>query len=318
MRVLIISIFILAIYSPASAQHDFDRDSAYYFIKQQIAFGPRVPGTDGHSKCAQFFVDKFTDYQAKVVLQEFDAKLYNGQWVKLQNVIASYNPKASKRIILSAHWDTRPLADKDVLNKKTPIDGANDGASGPGILLEIARQLSSEPINPKLGVDIILFDGEDQGEPSGYKIEKTIENAGDIWWCLGSRYWAENPHQKNYKAKFGILLDMVGAPQATFYKEGGSMQFAAKYMNKVWRIARKNGFADYFKDKRVAGIMDDHIFVSKDANIPMLNIIHFDLDEKDNFPAYHHTQADNLQAISPRTLQVVGETILLVLMKYGL
>ena len=318
MRILVISFFILGICNAATGQLNFNQDSAYNFTKQQVAFGPRVPGTPGHSKCAQYFVKKFTQYKAKVIVQRFEADLYDGKSVKLQNIIASYNPDASKRIILSAHWDTRSIADKDSLNKNSPIDGANDGASGPGVLLEIARQLSEVSINPKLGIDIIFFDGEDQGEPLGYKLTRTIENAGKIWWCLGSQYWSENPHQKNYKAKFGILLDMVGAPNATFYKEGGSMQFAAKYMNMVWRIAQKNGHADYFINKKVPGIMDDHIFVSNDANIPMLNIIHFNLENEDNFPAYHHTHEDNLQTISPITLQVVGETILLALMKHGL
>lgn len=310
-------VFISVVFfQAANAQVKFNQDSAYHFVQKQVSFGPRVPGTDGHDACAKFLINKLESYGAQVTTQKFSAILYNQRKEAFTNIIASFNPKVSPRILLAAHWDTRPLADKDSINKSKPIAGANDGASGTAILLEIGRQLAG--LNPKklnYGVDIILFDGEDQGEPSGYKLERTIENAGIIYWCLGSQYWAENPHQADYKAKFGILLDMVGAPEARFFKEGGSMQFAGRYMNKVWRIARKAGFEDFFINEKVSGIMDDHIFVSKDADIPMLNIVHLDLDNQDNFADYHHTHADNIKAIDKITLHAVGSTVLNVIIK---
>ncbi len=298
----------------ADAQILFNPDSAYFFIQKQLNFGPRVPGTIGHSQCATFFIEKLNSYNARVEVQQFTTAQYDSTQLDLKNIIASFHPELSPRILLAAHWDTRPFADKDKTNADIPIAGANDGASGPAVLLEIARLLSALPAdNLKYGVDIILFDGEDQGEPHGYQIKRTIENAGKIWWCLGSQYWSKNPHSLASKAKFGILLDMVGAPNATFYKEGGSMQFAAKYMNKVWRIARKSGFQQYFINQKVAGIMDDHIFVSKDAGIPMLNIIHLSSENEDSFPHYHHKHTDDISCINKSTLNAVGSTIVQVL-----
>lgn len=316
MRHLIFAICCLLSAGLVGAQPPFNQDSAYFFVEKQLAFGPRVPGMAGHADCADFFVKKLKSYGAGVQEQKFTAELYDSTTLNLRNIIASFYPEKKRRILLAAHWDTRAIADKDNVMKNVPIAGANDGASGPAVLLEIARQVSIINVERlKFGVDIILFDGEDQGEPLGYQMKRTIENAGKIWWCLGSQYWVKNPHQEGYDAKMGILLDMVGAPDARFYKEGGSMQFASRQMNKVWRVARKAGFGKYFIDKKVPGLMDDHIFVSKDAGIPTLDIIHMDLDNEDNFPDYHHTRADNLDQVSKQTLKAVGATVMLMILK---
>jgi glutaminyl-peptide cyclotransferase len=290
----------------------FNSDSAYYFIQKQLDFGPRVPGLKGHTECARYIETKLKEYGATTYVQHFTAETYHGKTLELMNIIGSFNPRAKKRILLGTHWDTRPYADKDSIMKEVPIPGANDGGSGTGILLEIARVLSENPL-PRIGVDMIFFDGEDYGEPEGYVLERTIENAGKIWWCLGSQYWSKNMHDPNYKAKFGILLDMVGGKDARFYKEGGSMQFAKKYVNKVWKVAHKIGHGEYFVKKNVRGIMDDHIFVNRDAGIPMLNIIEYNPATKDFFPDYHHTHGDNINVIGKETLQAVGETVLYIL-----
>lgn len=313
---LFVSTFFYFVLSYAVAQSTFNPDSAYHFIEQQLNFGPRVPGTAGHKACADFFIQKLESYGGKVETQKFTAALYDHTTLNLTNIIATFNPEVKPRILLAAHWDTRPIADKDSTHQNEPIPGANDGASGPGVLLEVARQISQLSAQDlRYGVDIILFDGEDQGEPLGFKLERTIENAGKIWWCLGSQYWVQNLHQPDYDAEMGILLDMVGAPEATFYKEGGSMQFASRQVNRVWRVARKAGFSDFFINEKVAGLMDDHIFVSKDAGIPMLDIIHMELSNKDNFPDYHHTHLDNLNQISKESLNAVGSTLMLLLRK---
>jgi glutaminyl-peptide cyclotransferase len=290
----------------------FNSDSAYHFIEKQIAFGPRVPGHPGHQACADFIESKLKEYGAVTVIQSFRAEAYDGSTLQLKNIIGSFNPSASKRILLATHWDTRPFADKDSILKNVPIPGANDGGSGTGILLEIARLLGGNPL-PAIGIDMIFFDGEDHGEPEGHVMEKTIENAGKIWWCLGSQYWSKNMHDPNYHAKFGILLDMVGGRDARFYKEGGSMQFAKKYVNKVWKAAHKIGHDGHFIKKNVRGIMDDHIFVNRDAGIPMIDIIEYNPATKNFFPDYHHTHEDNLSNISKETLQAVGETVLYIL-----
>ncbi len=192
----------------------FDADSAYAFVEKQVNFGPRVPGTEAHSNCANWFVQKFKEYGAVVEVQNFKARTYDRVTRNGKNIIASYKPEEPKRILLMAHWDTRPFADHDDDPEKQnqPIDGANDGGSGVGVLLEVARQLSMKL--PDVGVDIVLFDLEDWGPPSDMQI---AYNEG--YWALGSQYWSQNPHKYGYTAAYGILLDMVGAEGAEFRRE---------------------------------------------------------------------------------------------------
>jgi len=288
----------------------FNSDSAYFFIQKQINFGPRVPNTDAHKVCGEFLVNKFKSYGASVIEQNFSEQAYNGKILYLKNIIATYNPDARKRILLGSHWDTRPYADKDVEARYKPIDGANDGGSGVGVLLEVARILSKNE-KPNIGLDIILFDGEDYGEHEDVEDTPLKNGLVQIWWCLGSQYWAEHPHVPKYSAYYGILLDMVGAKNARFFKEGGSMQFAPKVVQKVWNTARSLGYSNYFINTNSPGIMDDHIFVNRDAKIPMIDIVEYDPDSPSYyFGDYHHTRNDNIHIIDKQTLQAVGETVL--------
>jgi glutaminyl-peptide cyclotransferase len=288
----------------------FNNDSAYVFIEKQVRFGPRVPNTDPHKLCANYLINKLKSYKAEVIVQEFVEQAYNGQMLNLKNIIGSYNPEAKKRVLLAAHWDTRPFADKDSERRNEPIDGANDGASGVGVLLEIARTMSKNEL-PNIGVDIIFFDGEDYGEHEDIANPPMKNGRVKIWWCLGSQYWAANPHKIKYSAYYGILLDMVGGHNAQFYKEGGSMQFAPKVVQKVWTTARSLGYSNYFINTNSAGIIDDHIFVSRDAKIPMIDIVEYDQSSPTfYFADYHHTHQDNLSVINRQTLQAVGETVL--------
>jgi hypothetical protein len=206
--------------------------------------------------------------------------------------------------MLSAHWDSRRFGDKDSQDMDQPIDGANDGASGVGVLLEIARVINSQELKPDVGIDFILFDGEDDGE-----LDKGPQlNNGQVWWCLGSQYWSINKHVPNYTAYYGILLDMVGAKGAHFYWEGYSRQYAAGILRKVWENAAKIGQGDFFVMRDTAPIMDDHVFVNENAGIPMVDILDFSPDY--GFGHYHHTHSDNMELIDKRTLQAVGETVL--------
>jgi len=182
---------------------DFNADSAFYFVNEQVKFGPRVPNSKAHAKCAVWLETTLKKYTPQVIVQPFTAKAYDGTTLNCKNIIASFNPKSTTRVLLCSHWDSRPYADNDPDSSyhRTPIDGANDGASGVGILLEIARQLKISPAS--IGVDILLLDAEDYGAP---------QNAGFMGaddWALGSQYWSRYPHTPSYSARFGILLDMV-------------------------------------------------------------------------------------------------------------
>lgn len=282
---------------------DFNQDSAYYFIQKQVEFGPRVPNTKVHRQVAEYFVETFQKFNWQVTEQDFEATAYDGTVLYLKNIIASHNPSAPRRILLSAHWDTRPFADKDQENKNQPIDGANDGGSGVGILLEIARIVSNTP-DLAVGVDIILFDGEDYGAPESFKGKRDPYNG----YCLGSQYWGSNKHIKGYSAYYGINLDMVGAEGARFFREGYSMQYAQSIVKKVWDKAHSLGHGQYFVFKDGDPITDDHLFVNEKAKIPMIDII--DYDPQNFFRPYHHTHDDNMELIDKNTIKAVGETVL--------
>lgn len=288
----------------AKAVPEFRADSAYQYIQKQVDFGPRVPNTEEHKMAGAWLQDKMTSFGLEVSTQEFTAEAYDGKKLELTNIIASFRPEAKKRILLAAHWDTRRVADKDTERINEPIDGANDGASGVGVLLEIARIVSSDSLKPEVGIDFIFFDGEDDGKPESAK-----GGTNDAkWWCLGSQYWAKNPHERGYSAYFGILVDMVGAKGARFYKEGVSMQYAKGILNKVWSYAHQIGHSDFFQMRESHAITDDHIPVNEVAKIPMIDIIDYSPDF--GFGRYHHKHADNMDVIDKRTLKAVGETVL--------
>ena len=285
----------------------FNADSAYNYVKKQLDFGPRVPESPAHAQCADWFVNFFNDKADTVYVQNFRTRLYNGKGIDGKNIIAAFNPEAKKRILLAAHWDSRPFADHDPdkNNWNTPIDGANDGASGVGVLMEIARVLKDNPLN--IGVDIILFDLEDYGAP--YFLNLMTNND----WALGSQYWAKNPHIYNYRAYFGILLDMVGAPNPKFPKEYYSQQFAPALSNDIWRVARELGYDEYFSNEIGHPINDDHIYVNAIARIPMIDIIHLENNSESSFYPYWHTVKDNIEQIDAKTLGMVGDVVVNVL-----
>lgn len=284
---------------------DFNADSAYAFVEKQISFGPRVPGTAQHKACKEWLVNKLSSYNQNTIVQEATVKVYNGKSVPMYNIIVSFNPEAKKRFLLAAHWDTRPYADQDVERIKEPILGANDGASGVGVLIEIARQLGLNV--PEQGIDIILFDVEDYGEPDFEDYNKQDT------YCLGSQYWSKTPHVKGYSAQAGILLDMVGAANAVFTLEGTSMNYAPKLMRDVWTAAIQLGHSKYFSFERTSPILDDHYYVNEILQIPMVDIIHHERATEHGFPSHWHKHADNMDVIDKNTLKAVGETVLFFL-----
>lgn len=284
----------------------FDADSAYLYVKNQVDFGPRVPNTKEHVACGNYLVGKLEAFGAKVTNQYADLIAYDGTLLKARNIIGSYKPESKKRIALFAHWDTRPWADNDAdeKNHHTPILGANDGASGVGALLEIARLVNQQ--QPELGIDIIFLDAEDYGTPQFYE-GKHKEEA----WCLGSHYWSRNPHVQGYNARFGILLDMVGGENSVFLKEGYSEEFAPDINKKVWKAAKKAGYGKTFIDERGDTITDDHLFINRLARIKTIDII--PNDPETGFPPTWHTIHDNMDHIDKNTLKAVGQTVLEVI-----
>lgn len=289
---------------------EFNADSAYFFIEEQVAFGPRVPNTTPHRKAGEYFIAALEKYGATVIAQDFTATTFDNQKLNLRNIIASFHPEKTKRILLAAHWDTRPFADKDSERRNAPFDGANDGASGVGVLLEIARVMSQHA-TPEVGIDIILFDGEDWGEKDGEQDTHPLPKGLAAWWCLGSQYWSKNKHKPNYSAYYGILLDMVGGKNAQFAREGYSMEYAPSVVDKIWKTASLLGYSHIFINQREGGITDDHRFVNEIAKIPMVDIVSY--DPATGFGDFHHTQKDNMELISKETLQAVGSTVLRVI-----
>lgn len=285
----------------------FNADSAYHFVTKQVAFGPRVPNTESHRQAGQWLAETLGRFSDTLYLQETRVRAYDGTVLNIKNIIGVFQPDNRRRVLLCAHWDSRPYADydPDPANHYTPIDGANDGASGVGVLLEIARLISQQA--PDIGIDIIFFDAEDYGR-------HRLSNLPDQdTWALGSQHWARNPHRSDYFARFGILLDMVGAYGAQFKREGYSMLFAPNIVRKVWEAAHRSGYGHMFLKRDGGFVTDDHYYVNTIRNIPTINIIHQDDTTEHGFFPQWHTVDDNMDVIDPYTLHAVGETVLSVI-----
>lgn len=283
----------------------FDGQAAKVFVDKQVAFGPRVPNSEGHKKCKEWLVSTFQSFGAKVQEQDFTATSFNNIELNGTNIIARYNPEVKERVILAAHWDTRPFADKDPdqLKQSDPILGADDGGSGVGVLLEIAKNLQAHPI--PMGVDLILFDAEDYGDDKGEDVNS---------WGLGSQHWAKNPHLSVQDVKYGILLDMVGAKGAKFYQEGFSLQNAGPLVRKIWDLARLMKKDQLFINQKSPPVIDDHFFVMKYFGMPMVDIINRPSDEF-GFGKHWHTHGDNMEVIDANVLGAVGQVVTAVIYK---
>ena len=285
---------------------NFNSDSAYFFVERQVSFGPRVISSKAWDKCSKYLTNKLESYGAKVIVQQAPVTTYDQKKHTLRNIIGSYSPEKNNRIALFAHWDSRHVADYDTINTSQPILGANDGGSGVGVLLEIARNINLK--NPKIGVDLIFFDAEDYGQPENSKFPTMNDS-----WCLGSQYWSKNPHKQNYFAKYGILLDMVGGKDAEFWQEGISSYYASNIIKKVWDIAHNIGYSNFFIYKKSPQIMDDHYYVNTITGIPTIDIIEYDPFSKTNFNKHWHTHADNMNNVDRETIKAVGQTVMRVI-----
>jgi glutaminyl-peptide cyclotransferase len=276
----------------------FDAGSAFSYVQHQVEFGPRNPGSTGHQQCLQFLTFEMQKYADAISQQSFHHTGYEGRSYRLTNVIGSFNLQATDRILLGAHWDTRPRAerDPDPLKRNLPILGANDGASGVAVLLELARILSKTP--PPVGVDIILFDGEDYGKE------------GDLdQYCIGAKYFVRNM-PSGFRPRFGIIIDMVGDKEMRLPRESNSMQFAPDVVNLIWNTASHLQIRQ-FENRTGSPIYDDHIPLNE-AGIPTALIIDLELigyDGPDERRRYWHTSYDTPDQISPASLAAVGSVL---------
>ena len=296
-----------------------------------MAFGPRVPNSAAHMQCAVWLIEQLRACGAEVELQKGFMPDYRGNNQQIYNIIGHfYTPEIASRprMLLGAHFDTRPWCDEEeeYNDRFYNVPGANDGASGVGVLLEVARQLGLQIADSALmtPVDIVFFDCEDMGMPRFY-----VGNEREDTWCLGSQLWATNyarliaegglsaqrsSSETVLQAKpvyqYGIILDMVGAPDATFPREMYSTQYAANYQQKIWRSAEQLGFGAKFSNQQSYPITDDHYYINYIAGIPCVDIIHYDIRNATGFASWWHTRKDNMDNISKQTLQAVGEVVM--------
>ena len=286
----------------------FSADSAYQFVASQCDFGPRVPGSDAQKACAKWLQNELLRHGATVKLQEGEMTAYNGTKLPVINIMGSFNPDAKMRVLLISHWDSRPFADNDPdpAKRKQPVMGANDGASGVGILLELAR-LCNEKL-PQVGIDIFLTDAEDYGAPDDWK-----GTHDEKWWALGTQMWCKQAAKEGYRAQYGILLDMVGSANATFYREYYSERYASSFVNEIWQTAARLGYGDLFINQGGGGVTDDHVFVNRMLQIPCVDIIDTRTDTDGTFCPEWHTTYDTIDNISRETLGKVGRVLVSLL-----
>lgn len=329
-KYLIVGVGVLCLFcscgrkQAAVSRPAFSSDSAYVYIERQMAFGPRVPNSAAHTQCAVWLIEQLRACGAEVELQKGFMPDYRGNNQQIYNIIGHfYTPETASRprILLGAHYDTRPWCDEEPIysDRQYNVPGANDGASGVGVLLEVARQLGlrmSDSLRSGLSipVDIVFFDCEDMGTPQFY----TGAEREDTW-CLGSQLWATNYANSGSSSEgryagvayqYGIVLDMVGAPDAFFPREMYSTQYAANYQQQIWRSATQLGYGALFSDQQTYPITDDHYYINSIAGIPCVDVIHYDVRNATGFPHWWHTRNDDMSNISRSTLQAVGEVVM--------
>ncbi len=282
----------------------FNRDSAYSYVRHQVSFGPRVSGTPENVACRKYIVNELTRHGGKNVrVQTGEVEAFNGDRLPIGNVMASFGPDVKDRILLVAHYDTRPWCDSDMNeeNRLKPVIGANDGGSGVGVLLEVARSLGQT--EPPIGVDFLMVDAEDYGQASGFSTHDTS-------WCLGTQYWVKHmPYAQDSLPRYAVILDMVGGIGAKFHREFFSEENARNIVDKVWSIAARSGYDSRFVNKNGGSVVDDHLFIN-DAGIPAIDIIESKNDNTGTFPPTWHTINDTMENIDPASLEAVGQTVL--------
>ena len=284
----------------------FNADTCMKYIQEQCNFGPRVTGSKEAEQCRQYLIEQFRRVGAVVEEQQADVTLWDGKVLPACNIIAKLNPDNTDRIIICAHWDSRPWADndEDEKNHRTPVLAANDGASGVAMMMEICRLLQQNPI--KVGIDFICFDAEDMGTPQWAETEESTSDT----WCLGSKFWAERAREEGYHARYGVLLDMVGGRGSVFPIEKVSQDYAEPIASLMVRLGNQIGYGHYFPlDKEGGYLMDDHVNVNRIARIPCIDIVPNFTDGPSSFGPTWHTVNDTPENIDVNVLEAVGQTL---------
>ena len=272
------------------APREFDSATAFEYIKTQVGFGPRIPGTEAHRKMGDWLDSLLRQRADTVVVQRWNHVTAAGHTLPLRNFIARFNPTAEKRILLLAHWDSRPISDSPRSQDSTkPVLGANDGGSGVALLLGVADVLKRAP--PTAGVDLLFVDGEDYGD--------FTKSPADV--LIGSRYYAAN-QLAGSKPLYAVLFDLVADKDLQLYQEGNSLVGAPEVVELVWSIAKDLGYGGYFISSPRHTLIDDHLELQK-AGIRAIDVVDFD------YPAWHTTE-DTIDKVSPGSLQVVGDVAL--------
>ncbi|MDP3910779.1 MAG: M28 family peptidase [Gemmatimonadales bacterium] len=266
---------------------EFNGQTAFGYVERQMAFGPRIPGRPGHRQMGDWLLGELRARADTVIVQEFTHVTARGDSLRMRNFFARFRPAATERILLLAHWDTRPMADKseNLGQQRLPVPGANDGASGVAILLGVADALKARP--PAQGVDLLFVDGEDYGD---------FADTNDV--LIGSRWFARN-QPPGYEPLFAVLFDMVGDKDLQIYQEGNSLAFAPEVVQRVWRIAAERGHDKTFVPGARHTLTDDHVALQQ-VGIRAIDVVDFD------YP-YWHTTDDTIDKVSAASLQVVGD-----------
>jgi hypothetical protein len=271
----------------------FDGHAALGYVEQQLAFGPRVPNTEGHRRTGDWLHEALNARADSVEVQVFTHVTRDGDTLQLRNFIGKFLPERTDRVVYVAHWDTRPRADKsrNLGAQRLPVPGANDGASGVALLVAVADALRQTP--PTVGVDLVFVDGEDYGD---------FTTGDDV--LIGSRHYAEQLDPTRLPL-YAIVWDMIGDRDLQLYQEGYSASRAPEVVDRVWRLAAELGYGDVFRTAVRHTIVDDHVPL-QDAGVRAIDVIDFD------FPAWHTTD-DTIDEVSAESLQIVGEVAVALL-----
>ncbi|MES2177619.1 MAG: M28 family peptidase [Gemmatimonadota bacterium] len=287
------------------AKTAFNADSAFAYTQAQVAFGPRVPGSAAATKAGDWIVTMMKQRADTVIEQRWKHKTAQGDSIPLRNVLARFNPKATQRVLYVTHWDSRPKADSDPVlgNRNDPVPGANDGAAGVGLFVALGDALKKVP--PTVGVDLLFVDGEDYGSDWNPPYTDVL---------LGSQYFVNNLPSADYKPMFGVLWDMIADTDLNILQEPKSIEAAPEVVTKVWQKAEEFGYSDYFlRSAYSTPITDDHVpFIEK--GFRMIDVIDLDYGPRGPMgsasPNYHHTLGDTMEHISKKSLQIVGDVAL--------